>query len=123
MPGLDDEVGVEDSVELDGDVGDDLRDGGEVKEPAEEVDATSEEAEDATPFQAGGDGGIVVDLRCGGLVSQYLRVMLVLREYLHRQMREWQTPARLYRLQRLHSRNRLQSTRTEHLEDHHSQWR
>lgn len=66
MPGLDDEIRVEDGVELDGDVGADLRDGCKVEEPAEEIDAASKEAEDAAVFDAGGYGGVVVYAAGGG---------------------------------------------------------
>ena len=62
VPRLDNEVRVKYGVELNSDIGDDLRDGGEVKEPTEKVDAAGEETEDTAPLQARGDGGVVVNL-------------------------------------------------------------
>ncbi len=65
MPWLDDKVWVEDGVHLHGYVGRNGDDGGEVEYPAEEVEGTGEETEDAAVAGAGGDGGPMVDAAGG----------------------------------------------------------
>jgi len=66
VPRLDYEVRVVDGIQRHRDVGDDLDDGGEVEDPAEEADPACEEAYDATPFWARGEGRPMVDTAGGG---------------------------------------------------------
>ena len=66
VPGLDFKLGVEDGVHLDYNVGGDRDYGGEVEDPAEEVEGAGVEAYDPAVAGAGGYGGPVVDAAGGG---------------------------------------------------------
>lgn len=61
VPRLEDKARMVGRVHLDGDVGGDLDQRGQVEHPPEEVDPSREESHHATPFGPGGDGGPVVD--------------------------------------------------------------
>ena len=75
MPGLDDEVGVKGRVHLNGHVGRDGDDRGEVENPAEEVQEAGEEANHAAVAGTGGYGCPVVDAAGRGDGRRQLEVL------------------------------------------------
>ena len=64
MPRLNCQVGVEDSVHLGSDIGDDLDDRCQVKNPTEEIQRPCEEAENTPIFRTRGDRSPMVDASC-----------------------------------------------------------
>ena len=61
MPWFNIQVWVIDRIKSDGNIGGDLNDSSEIKDPAEETNPTREESNNPTPFRAWREGRPVVD--------------------------------------------------------------